>query len=226
MAIVEKPGLQKYPHLFAPLDAGAAQLKNRAVMGSMHTGLEELDGGFERLAPYYAERARGGVGMIITGGIAPNVEGGAGSKLSCDEEVPQHRLVTDAVHEADPSVKICMQILHAGQLASPRPVAPSAIKSRIARHIPEELDEEGIQKQLEDFGTCARLAQEAGYDGVEIIASAGYLLSSFLVEKTNQRTDQWGGAFENRMRFPLEVMRRVRAATSDDFIVANIIKPK
>ncbi|MFP6582254.1 MAG: NADPH-dependent 2,4-dienoyl-CoA reductase [Candidatus Hydrogenedentota bacterium] len=219
MAVVEKPGIQKYPSLFAPLDAGPAQLKNRAVMGSMHTGLEERENGFERLAAYYSERAAGGVGMIITGGISPNVEGGNYSKLSCDEEVPQHRMVTDAVHAADPDVKICMQILHGGPLAKPRPVAPSAIKSRIAKLIPEELDEVGIEKQLEDFATCARLAEEAGYDGVEIIASAGYLLSSFLVEKTNQRTDQWGGSFENRMRFPVEVMRRIRATVSDDSIV-------
>lgn len=219
MAIVEKPGLKKYPSLFAPLHHGPIQLKNRAVMGSMHTGLEERENGFERLAAYYAERAAGGVGMIITGGISPNVEGGDYSKLSCDDEIPQHRLVTDAVHAADPEVKICMQILHGGPLARPRPVAPSAIKSRIAKLVPEELDETGIEKQLEDFGTCARLAEEAGYDGVEIISSAGYLLSSFLVEKTNQRNDQWGGCFENRMRFPVEVMRRVRANVSDDFIV-------
>jgi len=216
---VDKPGLTKYPQLFAPLDLGSVQLKNRAVMGSMHTGLEEAENGFERLAVYYADRAHGGVSLIITGGIAPNREGGAGSKLSNAEEVEQHRLITEAVHEADPDVKICMQILHAGPLAHPSPVGPSPIKSRIARETPIELDEEGIEKQLSDFAECARLANEAGYDGVEIIASAGYLLSAFLVEKTNQRTDQWGGSFENRMRFPVEVMRRVRAAVPEDFIV-------
>jgi len=219
IAISDKPGIAKYPQLFAPLDVGNVQLNNRVVMGSMHTGLEEAENGFERLAVYFAERAAGGVGMIITGGIAPNPEGGAGSKLQNAEEVEQHRLITDAVHAADPSVKICMQILHAGPLANPTPVAPSPVKSRIARSEPTELDEAGIEKQLSDFATCARLAKEAGYDGVEIIASAGYLLSAFLVEKTNQRTDQWGGSYENRMRFPVEVMRRVREAVGDEFIV-------
>jgi 2,4-dienoyl-CoA reductase (NADPH2) len=188
-------------------------------MGSMHTGLEEAENGFERLAAYYAERAAGGVSMIITGGIAPNREGGAGSKLENEEEVELHRLVTEAVHAASDDVKICMQILHAGPLAHPNPVAPSPIQSRISKEIPEELDEAGIEKQLEDFANCASRAKEAGYDGVEIIASAGYLLSAFLVEKTNQRTDQWGGSFENRLRFPVEVMKRVRAAVGDDFIV-------
>ena len=223
MAIVEKPGqkpgITKYPQLFSPLDAGAAQLKNRAVMGSMHTGLEEAEDGYNRLARYYADRARGGVGMIITGGIAPNEEGGARCMLSNAAEVTQHKLITDAVHDADPDVKICMQILHSGPLARPNPVAPSPIKSRIAKDIPEELDEEGILKQIEDFGRCSRLAREAGYDGVEIIASAGYLLSAFLVEKTNQRTDKWGGSYENRMRLPVEVMKSVRAGGGDDFIV-------
>lgn len=215
----EKPGISKYPRLFAPLDIGPARLKNRAVMGSMHTGLEEQENGFERLAVYYAERARGGVGMIVTGGISPNAEGGMGSKLSNSGEVAQHRLITEAVHAADASVKICMQILHAGPLANPAPVAPSPVKSRIARETPRELDEAGIEKQLSDFANCARLAIEAGYDGVEIISSAGYLLSAFLVEKTNRRTDSWGGSFENRMRFPVEVMRRVREAVGDEFIV-------
>jgi len=219
MQTLQQPGIQKYPNLFSPLDAGAAQLKNRAVMGSMHTGLEEAENGFERLAAYYAERAAGGVSMIITGGIAPNLEGGAGSKLENAEEVVKHRLVTDAVHAASDDVKICMQILHAGPLAHPNPVAPSPIQSRISKVLPEELDEAGIQKQLDDFANCAARAREAGYDGVEIIASAGYLLSAFLVEKTNQRTDQWGGSFENRLRFPVEVMKRVRQATGDDFIV-------
>ena len=216
---VEKPGIAKYPKLFTPLDKGPVHLKNRAVMGSMHTGLEEQENGFERLAAYYSERARGGVGMIITGGISPNAEGGAGSKLSNSDEVAQHRLITEAVHAADASVKICMQILHAGPLANPRPVAPSPVKSRIAREMPEELDEAGIEKQLSDFANCARLAKEAGYDGVEIIASAGYLLSAFLVEKTNRRTDRWGGPFENRLRFPVEVMRRIREAVGGEFIV-------
>ena len=189
-------------------------------MGSMHTGLEEADGGFARLAAYFAERARGGVGMIITGGIPPNEEGGFGAKLSTHEEATQHRTITEAVHAADPDVKICMQILHMGSLApNPNCVAPSPVKSRIGAFKPTELDEAGIEKQIADFTTCAVLAQEAGYDGVEIIGSAGYLLSTFLVEKTNLRTDQWGGRFENRMRFPVEVVRRVRAAVGPNFIV-------
>ena len=209
-----------YPLLFSPLDLGFARLKNRAVMGSMHTGLEEAVDGFQRQAEFFAERARGGVGMIITGGIAPNVEAGGGTKLSTSEEAARHRIVTQAVHAADPEVKICMQILHAGPLArTPDCVAPSPVRSRIAAYTPHELDEAGIEKQLADFAHCAALAKAAGYDGVEVIGSAGYLLSAFLVEKTNRRTDDWGGSFENRMRFPVEVIRRVRAAVGPDFIV-------
>ena len=189
-------------------------------MGSMHTGLEEADHGFERLAAYYAERARGGVGMIITGGISPNPEGGLGRSLSTLEEAEKHRLVTQAVHAADPQVKICMQILHSGSLArTPLCVAPSPIKSRIGSYKPTELDEAGIEKQLADFANCAALARAAGYDGVEVIGSAGYLISTFLVARTNLRTDQWGGSFENRMRFPIEVLRRVRAALGPDRIL-------
>ncbi len=210
----------RYPHVFTPLDLGFTTLKNRILMGSMHTGLEDIPGGFERQAAYFAERARGGVGMIITGGIIPNHEGGGGSKLSTLEEAADHRIVTEAVHAADPDVKICMQILHTGPLAmTPDAVAPSAIRSRIGKYVPNELDEDGIEKQLNDFAQCAAMAKLAGYDGVEIIGSAGYLLSAFLVEKTNLRTDQWGGPFENRMRFPVEVVRRVRAAVGADFIV-------
>jgi 2,4-dienoyl-CoA reductase (NADPH2) len=210
----------RYPLLFTPLDLGFTQIKNRALMGSMHTGLEEAENGFERMAAYFAERARGGVGMIITGGIPPNEEGGFGAKLSTPEEAEQHRTVTTAVHTADPDVKICMQILHMGALApNPSCVAPSAVKSRIGAFKPRELDEEGIEKQLLDFVNCAALAKQAGYDGVEIIGSAGYLLSTFLVAKTNLRTDKWGGSFENRMRFPVEVVRRVRAAVGPNFIV-------
>ena len=214
------PSTTRYPHVFSPLDLGFTRLKNRILMGSMHTGLEEAPNGFVRQAEFFAERARGGVGMIITGGIPPNSEAGRGSKLSTPEEAEQHRIVTTAVHAADPDVKICMQILHPGPLAgTPDCVAPSAIKSRIGRYVPNELDEAGIEKQLSDFANCAALARSAGYDGVEIIGSAGYLLSTFLVEKTNRRTDQWGGSFENRMRFPVEVVRRVREAVGPDFIV-------
>ena len=209
----------KYPNLFSSLDLGFTQLKNRVLMGSMHTGLEDIPGGMARQAAYFAERARGGVGMIITGGIGPNREAGMG-KLSTQEECEAHKQVTAAVHAADPDVKICLQILHAGSLArSGDSVAPSAIRARIAAHVPHELDEDGIEKQLNDFANCAVLAREAGYDGVEIIGSAGYLLSTFLVERTNQRSDQWGGSFENRMRFPVEVVRRVREAVGPDFIV-------
>lgn len=213
------PGHRRYPRLFSPLRLGNITLKNRAVMGSMHTGLEEVENGFKRLAVYYAERAAGGVGLIITGGISPNAEGGSGAKLQTQAEVAQHRLITDAVHAADADVRICMQILHAGPLAQGQPVGPSAVKSRIRRTPPAALDEAGIQKQLDDFANCAALAQQAGYDGVEIISSAGYLLSTFLLEMTNQRTDQWGGSWENRKRFPVEVMKRVRGAIRDDFIV-------
>ena len=213
-------GITRYPHVFSPLDLGFTTLKNRILMGSMHTGLEEAEDGFPRLAEYFAERARGGVGMIITGGISPNLEGGFGSKLSTPAEAEQHRLITCAVHAADPAVKICMQILHTGPLAgTPACVAPSPVKSRIGRFTPNELDEAGIEKQIADFANCAAMAQAAGYDGVEIIGSAGYLISTFLVQKTNLRTDRWGGSWENRMRFPVEVVRRVRAAVGERFIV-------
>lgn len=210
----------RYPHLFAPLDLGFTRLKNRALMGSMHTALEEAPDASERLAAYFAERARGGVGMIITGGFSPNPEGGLGAKLSTPEEADSHRTITDAVHAADADVKICLQILHAGALAGvPECVSPSGVKSRIGRFTPAALDEDGIEKQIADFANCAAMAQRAGYDGVEIIGSAGYLISTFLVQKTNLRTDQWGGSWENRMRFALEVVRRVRAAVGPNFIV-------
>ena len=210
----------KYPKLFSPLDLGFTQLKNRALMGSMHTALEEVDGGFERLAAYFAERARGGVGMMITGGISPNEEGSMGSEMSTPEHAEGHRQVTDAVHAVDPDIKICMQILHAGPLAhTPTMVAPSAVPSRLSRMVPNELDEADVQKQINDHVNCAKMAKLAGYDGVEIIGSAGYLLSTFLVEKTNQRDDQWGGSYENRMRFPLEIMRRCRAEVGENFIL-------
>lgn len=214
-------GLERYPNLFRPLDLGFTRLKNRVLMGSMHTGLEETPGGFERMAAYYAERARGGVGMITTGGISPNVEGGiGGARLETAEEAAQHRLVTEAVHAADPDVKFCMQILHMGPLAyHPELVAPSAIRSRINKFTPKELDEAGIEKQIADMVNCAKRAQEAGYDGVELIGSAGYLISTFLVEKTNKRTDKWGGSYENRMRFAVEVVRRVKETVGDNFIV-------
>ncbi|MFN3863738.1 MAG: FAD-dependent oxidoreductase [Erythrobacter sp.] len=210
----------KYPHIFSPLTIGKQVVKNRIIMGSMHTGLEDGPEPARRLAAYFTERVKGGVGMIITGGIAPHATGGYGAKLTNAEEAAMHRAVTSAVHAADPDVKICMQILHSGPLAGvPDAVAPSAVKSRIGRYVPNALDEAGIEEQIAAFARCAALAQEAGYDGVEIIGSAGYLISTFLVEKTNLRTDQWGGSWENRMRFPLEVVRRTRAAVGPDFIL-------
>ena len=212
--------VDRYPNVFSPLQIGPHRLKNRILMGSMHTGLEDVPDAGDRLSAYFVERVRGGVGMIITGGIAPHPCAGRGAKLSEASEVAMHRQVTDAVHGADPDVKICMQILHTGPLAyTPDCVAPSAIKSRIGAYVPRELDEAGIEEQIAAFANCAALAKEAGYDGVEIIGSAGYLISTFLVEKTNQRSDQWGGSWENRMRFPLEVVRRVRAAVGPDFLL-------
>ncbi len=212
----------KYPKLFSPLDLGFTQLRNRAIMGSMHTGLEEQENGFERLAQYFAERAKGGVGMIITGGIAPNKEGGTEghAKLSTKAEAEQHKIVTQRVHAADPDVKICLQILHSGPLArTPQAVAPSAVKSPISRIMPNELDAQGIEKQINDHVNAALLAKEAGYDGVEVIGSAGYLISTFLVEKTNQRMDDFGGSYENRMRFAIEIITRIRKAVGENFIV-------
>jgi 2,4-dienoyl-CoA reductase (NADPH2) len=210
-----------YPHLLAPLDLGFTTLRNRTLMGSMHTGLEEKPGGFERMAVYFAERARGGVGLMVTGGIAPNAEGGVYSgaaKLSTPEEAANHRIVTQAVHEA--GGKICMQILHAGRYAySPKQVAPSAIQAPINPFKPKELDEEGIEKQIQDFVTCATLAQTAEYDGVEIMGSEGYFINQFLVAHTNHRTDRWGGSYENRMRLPVEIVRRVREAVGPNFII-------
>ena len=219
-SVPAQPGLARYPHVFRPLELGFTRLKNRILMGSMHTGLEESPDGITRLAAYYAERAKGGVGMIITGGIYPNALGGRGSKLSTPEEAAEHRQITDAVHAADPEVKICLQILHTGPLArTPECVAASAVKSRIGAFTPNALTEEGIARQIADFANCAAMAKQAGYDGVEIIGSAGYLISTFLVQKTNLRTDRYGGPWENRMRFAIEVVQAVRAAVGPDFIV-------
>ena len=210
-----------YPHLMAPLDLGFTTLRNRSLMGSMHTGLEEKPGGFERMAAYFSERAKGGVGLIVTGGIAPNEEGGVYSgaaKLTTAEEAEKHLVVTQAVHDA--GGKICLQILHAGRYAySPQQVAPSAIQAPINPFKPKELDEEGIEKQICDFVTCAKLARSAGYDGVEIMGSEGYFINQFLASHTNQRTDRWGGSYENRMRLPVEIVRRVREAVGPNFII-------
>ncbi len=210
-----------FPHLLAPLDLGFTTLRNRTLMGSMHTGLEEMPNGFERMAAFFAERARGGVGLIVTGGVGPNEEGcvrAGAAKLSTPEEAEEHKVVTQAVHEA--GGKICMQILHAGRYAySPQLIAPSAIQAPINPFTPRELDEEGIEKQIRDFATCASLAQQAGYDGVEIMGSEGYFINQFLVAHTNHRTDRWGGSYENRMRLPVDIVRRVREAVGPNFII-------
>ena len=210
-----------YPHLLAPLDLGFTQLKNRVLMGSMHTGLEELEDGPERLAAFYAERAAAGVGLIVTGGISPNAQGvvyQGGSILAEQEHITHHRVVTRAVHAA--GGKIALQILHAGRYSyQPNPVAPSALQAPINRFTPHALTEEEIDTTLEDFARCALLAKESGYDGVEIMGSEGYLINQFLAARTNQRTDRWGGSAENRMRFATEAVRRVREACGLEFII-------
>lgn len=209
-----------YPHLLRPLELGHTTLRNRVLMGSMHTGLEETRD-WNRVAEFYAARARGGVGLMVTGGMAPNPEGGVfpgAAGLYTPEDVANHRTVTDRVH--DGGGKIAMQILHAGRYAySPDCVAPSAVKSPISPFPPKALDEAGIEKQIADIATAAARAREAGYDGVEVMGSEGYFLNQFLVTHTNRREDHWGGSYENRMRLPVEVVRRVREAVGADFIV-------
>ncbi len=212
--------MTNYPNMFAPLDLGFTTLKNRVLMGSMHTNLEEL-GDWNRIAEYFGERAAGGVALMVTGGMAPNVEGGVlpgASGLFSDTDIANHRIVTDRVH-AEGS-KIAMQILHAGRYAyTPKAVAPSAIKSPISPFPPTELDVEGIEKQIADFVIAAERAKQAGYDGVEIMGSEGYLLNEFLVTHTNKRTDEWGGTYANRMRLPVEIVRRCREAVGPNFII-------
>ncbi len=210
-----------FPHLLAPLDLGFCTLPNRVLMGSMHTGLEEAPDGFARLAAFYAARARGGVGLIVTGGISPNKEGRGfpGAAMLADEsEVGHHRVVTDAVHAE--GGRICMQILHTGRYAlQPKSVAPSALQAPISPFVPHALDEAEIERTIADYGRCAALAQAAGYDGVEIMGSEGYLINQFIAPRTNRREDRWGGSAENRFRFPLEIVRRVRAAVGERFIL-------
>ncbi len=212
--------MSDYPHLLAPLDLGFTTLKNRVLMGSMHTGLEETQD-WNRVAEFYATRARGDVGLMVTGGIGPNPEGSVAhgaAMMTSQKDVDNHSIVTQRVHEA--GGKIAMQILHAGRYAfSPNCVAPSAIKSPISMFAPKELDAEGIEKQISDIAACALRAKQAGYDGVEVMGSEGYFLNQFLVTHTNKRDDEWGGSYENRMRLPVEVVRRVREAVGPDFIL-------
>ncbi|MEV8585644.1 NADPH-dependent 2,4-dienoyl-CoA reductase [Streptomyces sp. NPDC051180] len=210
-----------YPHLLSPLDLGFTTLPNRVIMGSMHVGLEETEHGFERMAAFYAERARGGAGLIVTGGIAPNEAGrpwDGGAKLTTDEEVAEHRLITDAVHAE--GGRIAMQILHFGRYAyHPGLVGPSAIKAPISPFVPNELTDAEVEQTVEDYARCAELAKEAGYDGVEVMGSEGYLVNEFIAAATNQRTDRWGGSYENRVRFPLEIVRRIRERVGAEFIL-------
>ncbi|GAA3398891.1 NADPH-dependent 2,4-dienoyl-CoA reductase [Streptomyces roseoviridis] len=210
-----------YPHLLSPLDLGFTTLPNRVLMGSMHVGLEEAEHGFERMAAFYAERARGGVGLIVTGGISPNEAGrpwDGGAKLTCAEEVAEHRVITDAVHAE--GGRIAMQILHFGRYAyHPALVAPSPIQAPISPFPPNELTDAEVEQTVEDYARCAELAKEAGYDGVEVMGSEGYLINEFIASATNQRTDRWGGSYENRVRFPLEIVRRIRERVGEDFIL-------
>lgn len=214
-------GASVYPNLLKPLDLGFTKLKNRVLMGSMHTGLEEAPNGHERMAKFFAERARGGVGLIVTGGIGPNDEGATHKntkRLSNDKEVAHHKVITDAVHNE--GGKICMQILHTGRYAyNPNLVAPSAVQAPINPFKPKALDDDGIEKQIEDFIFTSTQAQKAGYDGVEIMGSEGYFLNQFIAARTNQRDDEWGGSYENRIKLPLEVVRRVREAVGEKFII-------
>ncbi|WP_407109875.1 FAD-dependent oxidoreductase [Streptomyces sp. DSM 116494] len=213
--------MSRYPHLLSPLDLGFTTLPNRVLMGSMHVGLEEAEGGFSRMAEFYAARARGGVGLIVTGGIAPNDEGRpyeGGARLTTEAEADQHRVVTAAVHEE--GGRIAMQILHFGRYAYHRDlVAPSPLQAPISPFEPRELTEADIERTIGDYVRAARLARRAGYDGVEIMGSEGYLINEFIARQTNHRTDRWGGSYENRMRFPVEIVRRVREAVGEDFIV-------
>ena len=215
------PPTSPYPHLLAPLDLGFTTLRNRTLMGSMHTGLEEEKNGFERMAAFYAERAHGGVGLIVTGGFSPNLAGRVyhfGSQLSFPWQVAKHRIVTDAVHAA--GGKIALQILHTGRYGyHPLNVAPSSLRAPINRFKPRALTGWGIRKTIGDYARCARLAQKAGYDGVEIMGSEGYLINQFIAPQTNHRTDEWGGSFENRIRFAVEIVRATREKVGPNFII-------
>ncbi|WP_406480996.1 NADPH-dependent 2,4-dienoyl-CoA reductase [Streptomyces sp. NBC_01615] len=213
--------MSRYPHLLNPLDLGFTTLPNRVIMGSMHVGLEEAERGFERMAEFYATRARGGVGLIVTGGIAPNDAGRpyeGGAKLTTEAEAEQHTEITAAVHRE--GGRIAMQILHFGRYAYHQDlVAPSALQAPISPFPPHALTDADVEQTIDDYARAARLAKQAGYDGVEIMGSEGYLINEFIAVQTNQREDRWGGSYENRMRFPVEIVRRVREAVGEDFII-------
>ncbi|WP_173910900.1 NADPH-dependent 2,4-dienoyl-CoA reductase [Acinetobacter sp. Marseille-Q1618] len=213
--------MSNYPHLLAPLDLGFTTLKNRVLMGSMHVGLEEVEGGYARMAAFYAERAAGGVALIVTGGISPNDHGVTffgGSKLDTLEEAEKHKVITQAVHDA--GGKIALQILHTGRYSyQPENVAPSAIQAPINPTKPHALSSAEVQQTIADFVNCAKMSQVAGYDGVEIMGSEGYLINEFIAARTNHRDDEWGGSYENRIRFPIEIVRRTREAVGENFII-------
>ncbi|MFI9458105.1 FAD-dependent oxidoreductase [Acinetobacter sp. NPDC052428] len=213
--------MSKYPNLLAPLNLGFTTLKNRVLMGSMHVGLEEAPGGYDRMAAFYAERAKGGVALIVTGGISPNDHGvtfQGGSKLDTIEEAEKHKVITQAVHEA--GGKIAMQILHTGRYSyQAENVAPSPIQAPINPVKPHALTSAEVQQTIDDFANCAKLAQYAGYDGVEIMGSEGYLINEFIAARTNHRDDEWGGSYANRIRFPIEIVRRTREMVGENFII-------
>ncbi|MEG1092065.1 MAG: NADPH-dependent 2,4-dienoyl-CoA reductase, partial [Acinetobacter sp.] len=213
--------MSKYPNLLAPLNLGFTTLKNRVLMGSMHVGLEEAPGGYDRMAAFYAERAKGGVALIVTGGISPNDDGvtfHGGSKLDTLEEAEKHKVITQAVHEA--GGKIAMQILHTGRYSyQAENVAPSPIQAPINPVKPHALTSAEVQQTIDDFANCAKLAQYAGYDGVEIMGSEGYLINEFIAARTNHRDDEWGGSYANRIRFPIEIVRRTREMVGENFII-------
>ncbi len=213
--------MTKYKHIFEPLDLGFTTLKNRVLMGSMHTGLEEEKNGYERMAAFYAERAKGGVGLIVTGGIAPNIQGWTGpfsARMSTKKHVKKHKIITKAVHKE--GGKICMQILHTGRYGyHPLNVSASDIKSPITPFKPFKLRESGIKRTIKDFVKSASLAKDAGYDGVEIMGSEGYLINQFIAKRTNKRKDDWGGSYKNRMRLPIEIVKQTREKVGEDFII-------
>lgn len=213
--------MSAYPHLLKPLDLGFTTLKNRVLMGSMHIGLEEAPQGYERMAAFYAERAKGDVGLIVTGGVSPNDDGvvfSHGTKLDTVEEAEKHKVITQAVHDA--GGKIAMQILHTGRYSyQANNVAPSAIQAPINPIKPKALSSAEVQQTIDDFANCAKLAQYAGYDGVEIMGSEGYLINEFIAARTNHRDDEWGGSYENRIRFPIEIVKRTRALVGENFII-------